>query len=54
MRGELSRPKSRHVLGKMKVDRLRWTLNQDQLASLQQSLRTTRLNLATALGVVNR
>jgi hypothetical protein len=54
MRGELSRPKSKHGLGKMKVDRLRWTLNQDQLASLQQSLRTTRLNLATALGVVNR
>ena len=54
MRGELSRPKPKNMLGEMKVDRLRWTLNEDQLASRQQSLRATRMNLAIALGVVNR
>ena len=53
VQGELSKPKSKHSGGGIKVDHLGWTLNKERLASIQQGLRTTRLNLATALGVIN-
>jgi light-regulated signal transduction histidine kinase (bacteriophytochrome) len=53
VQGDLSKPKSKRSGGGIRVDHLGWTFNKDHLASVQQGLRTTRLNLATALGVVN-
>ena len=53
VQGELSKPKSKRSGGGIKVDHLGWTLKKDQLVLLQQSLRATRLNLSTTLGVIN-
>ena len=50
---ELSKSKSKRQGGGTKVDHWGWTLNKDNLAAHQRSLRTTRLNLSTALGVIN-
>ena len=50
---ELSRDRSKRSGDRIKVDHLRWVLNKERLATLQQSLRNTRLNLVTALGVAN-
>ena len=36
------------------VNRIRWAFNRDSVASQQQGLRTTRSNLANAIGLVNR
>lgn len=49
---ELTTPQPKRPEGK-KVDRLGWAFKQKKIASVQQKLRTTRLNIATALGIVN-
>ncbi|OSS44078.1 hypothetical protein B5807_11233 [Epicoccum nigrum] len=38
--------------GGIKVKRKSWALHQEKLATIQQGIKTTRLNLATAIGIV--
>ncbi|CAI6330864.1 unnamed protein product [Periconia digitata] len=48
---DISKPEATNP-GRIKVSRVSWTLHQKRVSSLRQDLRTTRLNLGTALGVI--